>query len=55
MENKTDEWRKTVRFEQEAPNKSISSDPNGALEHPAVTDEIPSLLGVNANADVMSC
>ena len=30
-----DKWRKTVRFEQAAPNASASSDPHVALEYPA--------------------
>ena len=32
-EEQSDEWRKTVRFEQEAQNASASSDPLVALEH----------------------
>ena len=43
-EEQTDERRKTVRFEQEAPNASISSDRYVALEH-YVRDEIPSRPG----------
>ena len=43
-EEQTDEWRKTVRFEQEAPNTSISSDPHVALQHP-VRDETTSWPG----------
>ena len=43
-EEQTGEWRKTVRFGQEAPNTSISSDPYDALEHP-VRDETPSRPG----------
>ena len=43
-EEQTDEWRKTVRFEQGAPNTSISSDPYVALEH-HVRDETPSRPG----------
>ena len=43
-EEQTDEWRKTVRFEQEAPNTSVSSDPYVALEH-QVRDETPSRPG----------
>ena len=34
-EEQSDEWRKTVRLEQEAPNTSASSDPCVALEYPA--------------------
>ena len=37
-EEQTDEWRKTVRFEREAPNTSISSDPYVSLEHPVRAD-----------------
>ena len=43
-EEQPDEWRKTVRFEQEDPNTSASSDPYVAVEHP-VRDETPSRLG----------
>ena len=43
-EEQTDEWRKTARFEQEAPNASASSDPHVALEHP-VSGETPSRPG----------
>ena len=43
-EEQTDEGRNMVRFEQEAPNTSASSDPNVALEHP-VFDETPSRPG----------
>ena len=31
-EEQTDKWRKTVRFDQEAPNASASSDPHVAVE-----------------------
>ena len=34
-EEQLDEWRKTVRFEQEAPSAAASSDPTVALEYPA--------------------
>ena len=34
-EEKLDTWRKTERFEQEAPNASATSDPLVALEYPA--------------------
>ena len=34
-EEQTNEWRKTIRFEQEAPNTSASSDPCVALGYPA--------------------
>ena len=34
-EEQPDKLRKTVRFEQEAPSASASSDPTVALEHPA--------------------
>ena len=34
-EEQPDKWRKTVRFEQEAPSASASSDPYVALEYPA--------------------
>ena len=43
-EEHTDEWRKTVRFVQEAPNTSASSDPYVALEHP-MKSETPSRPG----------
>ena len=43
-EEQTDEWRKTVRFEQEAPNTSASSDPCVGLEY-LVRDDTPSRLG----------
>ena len=43
-EEQTDEWRKTVRFEQEAPNASASSDPYVALEYLA-RSETPSRPG----------
>ena len=43
-EEQTDEWRKTVRFKQEAPNASASSDPYVALRH-LVRCETPSRLG----------
>ena len=33
-EEKSDRWRKRVRFEQEAPSASASSDPYVALEYP---------------------
>ena len=35
IEEQSDTWRKTERFEQEAPNASASSDPYVALEYPA--------------------
>ena len=34
-EEPSDEWRKTERVEQEAPNSSATSDPYVALEYPA--------------------
>ena len=34
-EEQSDQWRKTERFDQEAPNASVSSDPYVALEYPA--------------------
>ena len=43
-EDQTDEWRKTMRFEREAPNTSAFSDPHVALEH-LVRDETPSRPG----------
>ena len=44
-EEQTDEWRKTVRFEQEVPKTSASSDPkNFALKH-LVRGETPSRPG----------
>ena len=43
-EEQTDEWRKTVRFKQEAPNTSISSGPYVSLEH-HVRNETPSRPG----------
>ena len=35
MKNTRTDWRKTERFEQEAPNASASPDPCVALEYPA--------------------
>ena len=43
-EEQPDKLRKTVRFEQEAPNASASSDPYVALEYPA-SGETPSRPG----------
>ena len=43
-EEQTDEWRETVRFGQEDPNSSASSDPYVALEH-LVRCVAPSRLG----------
>ena len=43
-EEQTDEWRKTVRYEQEAPKTSASSDPYVSLAH-RVRDETPSRPG----------
>ena len=43
-EKQPDKLRKTVRFEQEAPNASASSDPYVALEYPA-SGETPSRPG----------
>ena len=43
-EEQSDTWRKTERFEQEAPNASASSDPNVALENLA-SGETQSRLG----------
>ena len=43
-QEQTDKWRKTERFEQEAPNAPASSDPYVALEYPA-RGETPSRPG----------
>ena len=52
-EEQPDKLVKTVRFEQEAPNASASSDPTVALEYPA-SGETKS-AGVRTCADVRSC
>ena len=43
-EEQSDNWRKTVRFEQEASSALTSSDPSVALEYPA-SGEIQKKLG----------
>ena len=53
IEEQMDKWRKTVRFEQEAPNASASSDPYVALRYPA-SCETPSRR-VRTCAEVRSC
>ena len=53
-EEQTDEWKKMVRFEEEAPNTSASSDPYVALEHPAIGGDNKS-AGVHTCAEVLSC
>ena len=44
IEEQSDKWRKTERFEQEAPNASASSDPYVAVEYPT-RGETPSRPG----------
>ena len=53
-EEQSDKLRKKVRFEQEAPNASASSDPYVALEYPA-SGETQKSAGVRTCAEVRSC
>ena len=53
-EEQPDKLSKTVRFEQEAPNASASSDPTVTLEYPA-SCETQEPAGLCACAEVRSC
>ena len=53
-EEQPDKLRRTVRFEQEAPSASASSDPPVALEYPA-SGKTQKSAGVRTCAEVRSC